>query len=244
MRRWILTVLLIALAAVLWTGARSWSSRMKLSTVSVHGARILTQEEIRKLAALHDSVLLKDVDLAGVKQRVERHPYVRRASVNRDFPSSIRITVDERVPLAVVVASRMVLIDDESVVLPVRHGEPLRDLAVITGSFRIPETGDTLRHRGVREALRMIAATRVADGLLYHLFSEIRIQDDGTFILYTTDGGVPVLLGDAITAGKLIALREFWLEEVGPVGSDHIHFIDMRFEDQIVTRWRTGGMRR
>lgn len=222
----------------LWFAAHSWSTNLEVLKVTVYGAKYIEQDEILDLIALPAGILFEDIDLGEIQRRVKRHPYVRTASVNRDFPSTIRVTVRERKPLALLVSSRMAVIDEEKVVMPVRHGEVLRNLTIVSGSFRIPQTGDTVRHAGVNRAMQIIRATKESDEVIHHLFSEIRILDDGSLAAYTADNGVPVLIGDDVTARKLVGFKEFWLQEVTPIGADQIQSIDLRFDGQIVTRWR------
>jgi len=239
MRKGLLTILIIGLFGGLWFAAQSWSRHLEVSKVTIHGTNYIDQDEILHLIALEKGVLFEDIDLREIQERVKRHPYVRSVTVNRDFPSMIRVTVRERKPEAVLLGSRMALIDDENIVLPMRYGETVRDAAVVSGSFAIPQTGDTLQNDGVNLALQVFRATKSADEMLHHLFSEMHVLDDSGVVAYTTDGGVPVILGRDITAKKLIGFREFWLQEVVPVGADQIVSIDLRFDGQIVTRWRT-----
>jgi cell division septal protein FtsQ len=188
--------------------------------------------------------LFREVDLESLRERVGRHPYVKETSVNRDFPSTIRVTVRERIPAALlVVGSRMAVIDEDMVVMPVRHGAEMDNLMIISGSFTIPQTGDTLRHRGVERAMQVVRATAAADRMLYNLFSEISVLNDGGLLAYTTDGGVPVMIGGAVTAERLLSFREFWLQEAVPAGAEQLLSIDLRYEGQVVVRWKA-GMRR
>ncbi len=240
MRKAIFTILMIVLFGGLWFAAHSWSKNLEVLKVYVYGTNYIDHDEILELVALPDGILFEDINLGEIRQRVERHPYVRTASVNRDFPSAIRVSIRERTPSALLVGSRMAVIDEENIVIPVRHGEPLRNLSIVSGSFRIPQPGDTLRHASIDRALQVLRATRETDEVLHHLFSEIQILDDGSLVAYTTDNGVPVFIGKDVNAQKLIAFKEFWLQEVAPVGADQIQSIDIRFDGQIVTRWRTG----
>lgn len=243
MRKAIVTILLLVFLGGLWFAAHSWSSHLEIKHITVRGIQTIEEEEIRNLVRLPESALFREADLAAIRERVEGHPYVRRAMVNRDFPASIRVSVEERKPVALLLGSRMMLLDEDRVVLPVRNNQVPDNLAVISGSFPIPQTGDTLRHKGVERALQILRASRAADEILYHLFSEVRVFDDGSLLAYTMDGGVPVLLGSAVSARTLISLREFWLQEVVPAGADQILSIDLRFDGQIVTRWRSSVRR-
>ncbi len=241
MRKGLSTILIIGLFGGMWFAAQSWSKHLEVSKVTVYGTHHTDAEEILKLIALPESVLFEDIDMGDIQERVKRHPYVKSASVNRDFPAAIRVRVQERNPIALLVGSRMAVIDEEKIVMPVRHGDALQNLAVVSGLFTIPQTGDTLRHAGVDRALGIIRATAGSDEVIYHLFSEIQILNNGGLMAYTADAGVPVLLGKNVTAKKLIGFKEFWLQEVVPAGADQIQSIDLRFAGQIVTRWRTGS---
>lgn len=241
MRKGILTILIIGLLSGMWFAAHSWSKHLEVSKITVYGTRHILVDEIMTLVALPDAVLFEDIDLGEIRKRVERHPYVKTASVNRDFPATVRVTIEERKPSVLLIGSRMAVVDEENIVMPVRHGDALQNLAVVSGTFSIPQTGDTLRHAGAGRALQILRATRETDEVMYHLFSEIRVAGNNELTAYTAYGGVPVLLGKNVTATKLLGFREFWLQEVVPAGADQIRSIDLRFDGQIVTRWRTGN---
>lgn len=240
MRKGIITILIVGLCGFLWIAAQSWSKQLEVSKVTVRGTMHIDADEILRMAALSDTVLFEDIDLGELQHRVKQHPYVRTASVNRDFPATVRITVQERKPDALLVGSRMAILDDENIVMPVRYGNSMENLPVISGEFSIPQTGDTLRHSGVDRALQIIRATRASDEIMHHLFSEMRVLEGGSLVAYSTDYGVPIFLGEAFNARQLIAFKEFWLQEVVPVGADQIQSIDLRYDDQIVTRWQNG----
>jgi cell division protein FtsQ len=70
--------------------------------VTVQGTGVLTPEEVRAVAAIHDGTPLASLDLGSVRRRVAALPPVREAKVERDWPSTIVITVTERVGVAAV----------------------------------------------------------------------------------------------------------------------------------------------
>jgi len=238
MRKGIVTIVIILLCSGLWYAAFSWSKHLEVSKITIRGNVHVDTDELLNIVAISDTVLFENIDLSEIQRRVKNHPYIKNASVNRDFPATIRISVTERKPDALLVGSRMALVDDENVVMPVRHSEVLQNLAAISGSFTIPQSGDTLRHTGVGEALQIIRATNRSDVIMNQLFSEIWIMENGGLLAYTADRGVPVLLGNNVTAKQLIAFKEFWLDEVVPAGADRVESIDLRFDDQVIARWR------
>ena len=86
----------VALAAVaIWLVA--FSSVFGVGTVEVAGVRTLTAEQVRQAAHIADGTPLLRLDRAAVEHRVERLPSVAHASVRTSFPSTVVITVQERV---------------------------------------------------------------------------------------------------------------------------------------------------
>lgn len=86
-------VVVVALAAVAW-----FTPLLSVRTVSVQGLATIPEDEV--LAALdvpHGDPLLQ-VDTAAAARRVAAIPKVAQARVQRQYPSTVKVTVDERVP--------------------------------------------------------------------------------------------------------------------------------------------------
>lgn len=73
-----------------------------LRTVVVSGARQLSDERVRELAAVPTATVLTRLDTSDVRERLEADPWVVKARVDRDFPSTLRLEIVERAPVAVV----------------------------------------------------------------------------------------------------------------------------------------------
>ncbi|MEH0842424.1 FtsQ-type POTRA domain-containing protein [Micromonospora sp. CPCC 205711] len=85
--------------------------------VRVVGARLVTPVEVRDAAAVPDGVPLARVDLAEVGRRIGALAPVERASVSRDWPGTLVVTVVERTGVAAVPRDgQYVVIDREGVV--------------------------------------------------------------------------------------------------------------------------------
>ena len=102
--------------------------------VTVRGSTLLTPDQVRAAAAISDGTPLASLDLAAVRRRVAALPPVRAARVDRDWPSTIVISVTERVAVAAVSRAdgRFDLIDDAGVAfrtVPDRSALPVLQLA-------------------------------------------------------------------------------------------------------------------
>lgn len=97
--------LLVVLALLLVAGA-AWvvlaSSLLTAERVAVRGNATLSTGRIERAAHVPLGTPLARVDLGAVRARVEAVPAVRRAEVSRAWPHTVRISVTERTPVAVI----------------------------------------------------------------------------------------------------------------------------------------------
>jgi len=88
------TVLIGALAATLW-----FSPLMSVHTVTFVGDGVLTSEEVLAQAGIEQGTPLLRVDTAAAAQRVAGIPRVAEARVRREYPSTVEVSVTERIPV-------------------------------------------------------------------------------------------------------------------------------------------------
>ena len=110
------------------------SERFAVQAVDVVGLQRLSLEEIRRVSGLTLDISYFDIDVREVARRVEAMPRVRSATVEKQLPSHVTITVEEREPVAVVRTGQPVEIDRFAVVLgPPTGKEPITALPEIAG---------------------------------------------------------------------------------------------------------------
>ena len=113
-------LVLVAVAWVLWAGPL-----FAVRAVQVDGAGSLPPDQVREAAGIETGTPLLRVDVAAAEKRVARLPQVASVEVTRGWPSSVVITVVERVPIAVVgPAGRRSLVDAEGVLFDSISGDP------------------------------------------------------------------------------------------------------------------------
>lgn len=87
-------VVLGGLGAALW-----FSPMMSVRQVEYVGDGFLTAEEVLPVAGIADGTPLLRVDTAAAAKRVAGIPRVAEARVQREYPSTVRVTVRERIPV-------------------------------------------------------------------------------------------------------------------------------------------------
>ncbi|MHB1401741.1 MAG: cell division protein FtsQ/DivIB [Thiobacillus sp.] len=89
---------LLAYGAVSWVGAQSWFAlqSIEVKTPVAH----VTEAQIRLVAERQVRGTFFTVDLEGVRNSLEKLPWVREARVERRWPDTLVVSLTEHVPLA------------------------------------------------------------------------------------------------------------------------------------------------
>ncbi len=232
-------VLLLGLTLSLVVGANSWKSGLVVSKIVVVGARVVDVNEILQLAHVKAGSKMYDLDLMVIQKDIVSHHFLKDAVVERDLPSTLRITVVERTPIAMVNGNELLYLDADGVVLPHSISNELFDLPMVSN---VPSDlkltpGALIQDPDIAEALSILSTARLVNKELYHLISEVGLRNNGDLIFYTTDGGVPVLFGRGDPAGKLLRFEAFWNDVVRGQGVRNLRYVDLRYEDQVVVKW-------
>ena len=230
---------LALLAIALVVAANLWKSDLKVKRVTIEGNRIVETAELTQLIKVQKNTQIQEIDLMAVRRNIMSHHFIKDAVVERDLPATLKITVKERVPLAIINSAEILYLDEDGVVLPHSISKQLFDLPVLTG---MPDglslaPGATLHNADIQEALRILANSKLVSRELYHLISEVRLHNGGDIVLYASEWGVPIIFGRGEIPNKLVRLEAFWNDVVRERGSDNLQYVDLRFDDQVVVRW-------
>lgn len=235
----LLLLALVLLTATVSVGSFVWKADLPVRMADCEGNRIVPRETILRQAAVPRDVKLVDVDLGAVRERVKRNPYFREVAVVRDLPDRILIRVDERVPVAMLIAEKTLYVDAEGVLMPAIRSEYAFDLPVITGAASVQEcrSGKSIAHPVLREALQIVLASQRLGNSVSRRISEIHVQPNGDLLLYTAEYGIPVMFGRGNIVDKLTLLEGFWTGVVSSRGGNALRSVDIRFAEQVVARW-------
>ena len=183
-------------------------------------------------------VALYGIDIALVADRVRRHPWVREARLRRLPTGTLRIAVEEREPVVLVLASGVPhhYLDASGYAMPVPEGADMEDVPLLRGA--VPEYHPTqpVRSASLRELLSALAT---ADEDVDALVSEVEWAASGATLLTVPAAGrgaLAVRLGRTRHADALTRLAAFWEQAVLTRPDTPIQLVDLRFAGQVVTR--------
>ena len=232
-------VLLVITAVGAGVGGAGWKRDLRVGAIRTEGNRIVTAADILGSAGIHKGEKLLGLDLQAARARVLANHFIKDASVTREVPDRILISITERSPVAAIVAEKMLYLDDEGYVLPAARSEHIFDLPILTGTLPAGECtpGKQVKAENVRDALALLATARRMSDDLYRRISEVHVEGEKDIVFYTSEFGVPVIFGRGDCGDKLAKFEAFWQEFASRRGPQNLHSVDLRFTDQVVARW-------
>jgi len=220
-------VLVALYGAYLGFGKVSELESLSVKTIEVDGCQEVRPESIRRLSGVGEGDPLLRVDLKRVRQRVITHPRVKDATVVRELPNTLRISVHERISAAVILDRQFALVDAEGVVLSILASYP-EGFPLITGVSEPLEPGRMIA--GAVPAMKVLRTISSSGFIGPERISELRVDGDTVQVSLMNSGTVLVLgHGDTGTqAKKLARLMEAGVFDARSAG------YDLRFDGRVV----------
>ncbi len=210
---------------------------LEIKQVTVDGVRHLDRQEVIELVNLKSGTPLHHIVTSAIKERVESHPWIKEATVERVPFHELRISVRERTPAAVIRAgSENVLSDTEGHVLGRLAQRDDVSLPMVTGiDLKKFLRGD----EDVRQAVVSGIELTKLMGQVYG--GRLQVNAANPADLVASVRGVQFHFGEGVIGDQ-------WerFQQVKPVVKtlsfdgygDGVNDVDLRYENRIVVRER------
>lgn len=218
---WVLFVLAAIAVGVGLYYAATWPGFFP-KRISVQGNRVVPVSQIllRASIAAHENVWLQNMHAAA--NRIEAIPYVKSASIHRILPATVRISVEERRPFALVqFRGERVVVDHDLRVL--QREDAALTMPLIAGKdVPAPQAGTFIRDANVQRL-------RDDDEALVQAHVPVRSLHYDKFgdLVATTPGGIRLLLGDDADLSKKTELIDPIISQVSASGK-RLAAVDLR----------------
>ena len=233
-----------------------------VKNLSVTGTQRLPTEQILEQADIRIGSNILAVNLSVSRKRLMAHPWIAEATVMREIPDKIRISITEHRPLAIIDLGRKFLISDKQILFKENDGSDPKNLPLIRGlrfsdiklpgeqtRFGIEKNKPPKDNRNIRGAYRQTAVNPLDAVMeLLHLgldkgsvlpngrIKQIRVDKDMGLTLYPADTVQEIRLGYHEYSNKYAVLRKvFKYIENGGVNK-HVNFesIDLNNLNRVV----------
>ncbi len=235
-------VLLLGAHAVRWMMT---SPRFVLGEVKVVGHQILAPKAIVQLAGLKSGKNIFEFDLEKIRRRIDSNPWVRRSSVRKSPPNTLRIEIEERKPIALVNNETGVAVDLEGVILGSLPPKTAGCLPVLEGfSEKRARPGDRIENSSFSAA---VIAASLYSGASFNREKCLKISPakNGRLRIRIMEGKAELLVGGEKLEAQAarfhaVAMRIF----KGKIPSGAPMLLDLTFPGRIIVRSanKNGGL--
>jgi cell division septal protein FtsQ len=210
----------------------------QVSEIVFSGLDIVSEEQLRDASGiiLHQTSLI-GLNSSEIVERLSSVPWVARAEVKRNWPSTVEVSVVEYVPVALLHSEKsngaqLQYIDKKGLpFLQVSPGSDI-DFPIITGLTDINES--RLRERALAEVLVLLKKVK---GNNPHLpaqsVSEIHINRDGEMVVYLVEHPFPIFFGSSNTRKKysrlVQVLKALYKKKKGKGAISQVEYIQMDY---------------
>jgi len=187
---------------------------------------------------------LLSIRIADVERSLAKSPRVERAHASRVLPDRILVTLDERLPAALVAAGRnsYVEVADDGTALPAVERTPFVDLPLVTGAVGKVTPGAMVASDDLKSVLKLLREACEVSPFLWTELSEVRIAPGSGLIIYTVADGAEVRVGSGALDSRGLSLLASVLLDLRAKG-ERAESIDLRFRDQVIVKERAGAAR-
>jgi len=228
----IFLILTFGFVYLMITGSKA-SVKEVYNQIEINGNKLIPASEYLKYTGLSDSTKYSDLTLIDVKNRFEKHPYMRKAEVEYDGVNKILVEVEEKKIKAVLLQkNNLKLVTDNLETLPLFPPSYIRDLPVISNLST--NNKNSIDSSNIELAFRIIDAISVSDTNVRKNLAEINLRKGGDVILTFAGLNFPVLFGKNDEARKALILKNLWPKIVNDEKINSVtEYIDLRYKNKV-----------
>jgi len=239
----ITTSALLALGSLFW-GSFSWAEYTQLfknPNIVFSGNSIVDESEYRSFLLKEYGSNIFTEDLSAISNRIEEHPYIAGVRVSKHFPKVILIEVSERYPVALINNNPLLLIDNNNVVLPFRSNSFDYQIPILS-NFKItndlyPVGKQTLSPVAI-DVVQFLNRIKKEYPQLYQNLSEVRLSKYNDYELILAEEPTKIVIGKSMTWSKILVLKEFEKSVSGRKSLTDYAYLDLRYDNQVITKER------
>ena len=175
----------------------STSGYFGLSHIIISGNDRVSREDVLLAGGLAEGRNIFSFNVKNLGREIEEIPWVREVLIERKFPDSLNIFIEERRPAAILKFEELYYVDAEGYVFAKADSETGWDFPVIAGIDKEKLiSGDKNTFALMEKGIEFLNSIKGKEGRLsWHNVSELKISSDGGITVYPVGAGIPLYLG-------------------------------------------------
>ena len=214
------------------------NEKFKLEKILVNGNRYVSKNEILALAKIENSRNIFKVNIKELERKIAMNSQFSKVEVERVFPSSLLIKVNEREPVAFIGEDKRLETDKDGVIFPAfKHSFYDKKLYTVAGaSININELGKKCSEGDLGEVLRIIEQIKSSKSPYVNEITRINASALKDLELVAENSGVIYKIGLGNWDEKFDRLDNI-LKKLKDERTN-ILYIDLRFRDEAVVMFK------
>lgn len=178
------------------------------------------------------------IDLLSIARGMEQNPEIRRARITRRMPSTLKVDIETRKPMAYILTAPQGpygLISEDGMILDVM-AKPSASLLVVEAfdlGVHKPRPGYQIRNKDFLKAMRFLKAFSAHPFSRQETVTKIRIDPSGNVSVTLGDGPEIRLGRDPVDRLKMLEASRYVLERPD---RNLLEYIDLQFENMVVKK--------
>ncbi len=231
-------IFLLLLAFVLYLAiVLQVRQNITINKIDLSGGVYLSNEDYLSFARLDTANNFNNLNAAIIKDRLEKHPYIRKANVKLWNDGKAEINVYEKKISAFLNCSeKQYLISDRYEALPLLSLSKEIDCPVISNPAnqeKIKNFGYMLKNDDVKTAFKIIETTKLLGKEMQKSVSEIDLRKGKDIVVRMVGINYPVVLGRNNEIRKMAYFSKFWNHLKGKELNKEVDYIDLRFDKHL-----------
>jgi cell division protein FtsQ len=225
-------MLIFGFTYLMITGSKA-STKEVYNQIEINENTLLPAKEYLRYAGLSNSTKYTDLTLLDVKNKIEKHPYLRKAEVEFDGVNTILVEVQEKEIKAVLLQkNELKLLTRDLETLPLFPPTVIMDLPVISNLGLNKKKDFSIEN--MKFAFRIIDAISMSDTNVRKNLAEINLRKSGDAILTFTGFKFPVLFGKSDEVRKALILKNLWQQLYDEeIINGNTEYLDLRYKNKV-----------
>ena len=212
-------------------------SRFELTDIHISGNDILSDKEILKILGLQTGEKLLEISATGVVEKLKKSTYVRAVNAVYSLPSTMRINIQERKPVAFIYGRGLNMIDKENYLLPVPEKNIRWNLPVITGiNEKLGIRGAETISPNAKRAVAIARYVNIIDMPLREMVSEISFKNKNSIEVGISASSAVIKIDFENYQEQLFIAARYLKDYLDFNQLDKLDYVDVRFNGQIIIK--------
>ena len=217
-----------------------FNKKMLLEKILLSETYIIDKEKCYDLIKEFIGTDMHKLNINNMTKVIEEHPYIKTARISKWYPSTVKVEIIERDPVAILNMTPMVLIDTDGYVMPDISSNKKLNLPIMTNfnsDIKLYPFGKKVLSINVEKSALWLNKIKNGYPSLYENISEMKMTSDNNINMILSDYPTHIYLGQKNIWPKIKILKKFE-NELFPKKLSDFSYLDMRYKNQIIVKNR------